>query len=146
VSTDAHFRSLERLYAAAPVSAWYGASIEVGDRRAVVTIPVKKEFMHAAMAVHGSVYFRALDDAAFFAVNSAVEDVLVLTASFTVYFLRPITEGVLRAEGRVMHSSARLFVAESTLTNDQGKVIGTGSGTFMKSTIPLQGTQGYADA
>jgi acyl-coenzyme A thioesterase PaaI-like protein len=35
---------------------------------------------HSIHAVHGSVYFKALDDAAFFAVNSLVEDVFVLTA------------------------------------------------------------------
>ncbi|WP_437906503.1 PaaI family thioesterase [Sorangium sp. So ce327] len=138
-----HYRRLERMFASAPVSQWQGASAEVSERRAVVTIPVKQEFFHAAQAVHGSLYFRALDDAAFFAVNSAVEDVFVLTVSFTIYFTRPITGGALRAEGRLTHSSSRLYIAESTLVNDEGKLLGQGSGTFMKSTIPLRDALGY---
>jgi uncharacterized protein (TIGR00369 family) len=144
MSTSDHYRRLERMYAAAPVTQWYGARIEVGEGKAVVTIPVKEEFFHAARAVHGSVYFRALDDAAFFAVSSAVDDVMVLTASFNVYFLRPVASGVLRAEGRVIHASSRLFVAESTLCGPDGKLLAQGSGSFMKSAIPLADTPGYA--
>lgn len=69
--TDAeHYRKLERLYAAAPISQWYGATIAIAEGQAEVRIATRAEFYHAAHAVHGSVYFRALDDAAFFAVNS----------------------------------------------------------------------------
>jgi hypothetical protein len=70
MSVEEHFRKLEHLYRVAPVTRWYGASIRIGDGEAEVSIPVRPEFYHAAHAVHGSVYFRALDDAAFFAANS----------------------------------------------------------------------------
>src|SRR6476469_9488096 len=96
-----HYRRLERVYGSAPISQWYGASIEIEEGRATVTIPVKTEFFHAAHAVHGSVYFRALDDAAYFAVSSRVRAVLVLTVSFTVHFARPVMDGELRAAGRL---------------------------------------------
>ena len=49
--TDAeHYRKLEHLYAAAPISRWYGVSITVGDGRAEVGLPVRPEFYHAARA------------------------------------------------------------------------------------------------
>ena len=57
-----HYRKLERLYAAAPVSQWYGATIAIAEGQAEVRIATRTEFYHAAHAVHGSVYFRALDD------------------------------------------------------------------------------------
>jgi acyl-coenzyme A thioesterase PaaI-like protein len=41
----------------------------------------------------GSVYFKMLDDAAFFAVNSIVEDVFVYTVSLNVQLLRPVASG-----------------------------------------------------
>src|SRR5215210_6262446 len=91
VTDTEHYRKLERLYAAAPVSQWYGAAIAIAQGQAEVRMAARPEFFHAAHAVHGSVYFRALDDAAFFAVNSRVHEVLVLTVSFTVYFARPVT-------------------------------------------------------
>jgi uncharacterized protein (TIGR00369 family) len=139
-----HHRKLEHLYASAPVTQWYGAAVTIGEGQAEVRFTVKPEFFHAAHAVHGSVYFRALDDAAFFAVNSRVADVFVLTVSFTVHLVRPVTSGEMRATGRVLHGGGRLFVAESTLFNDAGEVLGHGSGVFTRSSIALTPAVGYA--
>ena len=139
-----HHRKLERLYESAPVSRLYGAKITIGDGHAEVRYAVRPEFYHSAGAVHGSVYFRALDDAAFFAVNSRVPDVFVLTVSFTVHLTRPITSGEMRATGRIIHGGGRLFVAESTVVNDAGEVLGHGSGVFARSSIALEPSIGYA--
>ena len=80
---------------------------------------------------------KGLDDAAFFAVSSVVRDVFVLTASFTVYLTRPVTGGVLRAEGRVTSRSKNLYVAESVLYLEPDRQVARGSGTFMRSQLPL---------
>jgi uncharacterized protein (TIGR00369 family) len=138
-----HYRKLERMYAAAPVSQWYGTVISIADGEAEVRLPIRPDFHHAAHAVHGSVYFRVLDDAAFFAVNSRVGDVLVLTVSFTVHFARPIADGELRAVGRVLHGAGRLFLGESDLIDDRGQLLGHGSGVFTRSSIKLGTEIGY---
>lgn len=143
MTDDDHFRKLERLYAAAPITQWYGATIEIGDGRAEVRFPIKQEFHHAANAVHGSVYFKALDDSAFFAVASRVRDVMVLTVSFTVHFMRPVVSGVLRAEGRIVHAGGRLFVAEASLYDEAGDMLGHGSGVFSRSSFALDTLTGY---
>ena len=143
--TDAeHYRKLERLYAAAPISQWYGSTIAITDGQAQVRLATRPEFNHAAHAVHGSVYFRVLDDAAFFAVNSRIREMLVLTVSFTVHFARPVTSGELKAVGRVLHGSGRLFLAEADLLDSGGQFLGRGSGVFTRSAIPLDPTIGYA--
>jgi len=143
--TDAeHHRKLELLYTNAPVSQWYGTTIAIADGQAEVRLAIRPEFYHAAHAVHGSVYFRALDDAAFFAVNSRVRDVLVLTVSFTVHFTRPVTSGEVRAVGRLLHGSGRLFLAEADLFDSGGRLLGRGSGVFTRSAIPLDPSIGYA--
>jgi len=143
MTDDEHYRKLERMYAAAPVSRWYGAAIAIADGRAEVKITVRPEFHHAAHAVHGSVYFRALDDAAFFAANSRVQDVFVLTVSYTVHFVRPVVSGELRAVGRLLHASGRLFLAEAELLDAEGQLLGRGSGVFSRSSIPLEPAIGY---
>jgi uncharacterized protein (TIGR00369 family) len=141
--TADHYRKLERMYASAPVTQWYGATIRVDDGAAEVEIPIRQDFHHAAHAVHGSVYFRALDDAAFFAANSRVGDAFVLTVSFTVHFMRPVKEGVIRARGRVVHGGGRLFTAESQLYDQDGALLGQGSGVFTRSSIALDASVGY---
>jgi len=138
-----HFRRLERLYQSAPVTGWFGTTLSVTDGAAEVRLEVRPEFHHAAQAVHGSVYFRMLDDAAYFAANSRLPDALVLTVSFTVHFLRPVKEGALRAAGRVVHASGRLFLAESQLFDAADQLLGQGSGLFTRSSIALDATVGY---
>ena len=142
--TTEHFRKLERMFATAPINRFYKPELQISEGSAVLTIPVRPDFFHAAYAIHGSVYFKALDDAAFFAANSLVTDVFVLTVSFTVYLTRPVSDGVITARGTVAHRSRNLFVAESTLVNASGREVARGSGTFMRSQVALTPEIGYA--
>lgn len=143
MAKEEHYRKLERMYASGPVNEYFAPTLRVSPGRAEVTIPVRPDFFHAAGAVHGSVYFKALDDAAFFAVNSLVKDVFVLTVSFNVYLIRPISAGEMKATGRVVHRSRSLFLAEADLTDSKGREIGRGSGTFVRSSMPLSTDIGY---
>jgi uncharacterized protein (TIGR00369 family) len=141
---ETHFRRLERMYAQAGINQYFRPTLLVSEGRAEVVIPVRPDFFHAAHAVHGSVYFKALDDAAFFAVASLVEDVFVLTVSYTVYLTRPVSEGEIRATGRVVHRSRNLFLAEAELLDQAARQVGRGNGSFMRSTTPLSPEVGYA--
>ena len=138
-----HHRKLERMYLQAPINAFYSPQILISHGEAEITIPVKPDFFHAADAVHGSVYFKLLDDAAFFAVNSLIEDYFALTASFTTYLLRPISEGTMRATGKVVHAGSRLFLAEAVVVDGKGRQIARGSGNFVVSKIRLAAEMGY---
>ena len=106
-------------------------------------LPASSSEAGAAGAVHGSVLFKALDDAAFFACNSLVRDVIVLTVSFHVLFMRPVSSGELRSTGRVIQASDKLLLAESCVCDDQGREVARGTGCFGKSRIRLAGELGY---
>ena len=64
-----HFKSLENMYLMAPANKIYLPKILIKDSKSIISIDVKEDFFHTAGAVHGSVYFKLLDDSAFFAVN-----------------------------------------------------------------------------
>jgi uncharacterized protein (TIGR00369 family) len=104
---------------------------------------VREDFHHAAHAIHGAVYFKALDDATFFAVQSVVTDFFVVTSSFQLYFLRPVSRGHLLARGQVVSRSKRLYIAEGVLFDSRGKEVARGSGTFMPSSSELGPELGY---
>lgn len=131
------------MYHAAPTNEYFHPVLTVSDGAAQLEIPIRPEFFHAAAAVHGSVYFKALDDAAFFAVNSVVTDVFVLTVSFIIHLLRPVSEGLLRARGRLVHHSRQLFLADAELFDRDLRQIARGTGSFMRSSIPLSPAVGY---
>lgn len=137
-----HHRKLERMYLAAPVNELYLPTLAISEGLATVEFEVRDQFFHAAHALHGSVYFKALDDAAFFAVASMVRDRFVVTVSFTIYLTRPVTSGRLRAEGQVATQTTNLLVAESVLYNGDREVA-RGSGTFVPSKIELTAALGY---
>ncbi len=111
--------------------------------KATISLTISEKYFHALDAIHGSVYFKLLDDAAFFAVNSIVEDVFVLTTSFNINFLRPVNSGIITAVGKVISKSEYKFVAESTLYNEAGKVVAFGTGNFVKSNKRLTKDIGY---
>lgn len=139
-----HYRKLERMYLSAPINGFFRPTIEIEEGRAVITNPVREELFHAAGAVHGSAYFKVLDDAAWFAVNSLVTDVFVLTTMFTTYLTRPVTSGTLRSVGEVANVGRTQWLAESVVFDADGREVGRGSGTFVKSRSPLTPEIGYA--
>ena len=138
-----HCRKLERMYASAPCNEYYAPILTVSNGRAELVIAIREDFFHSAGSTHGSVYFKALDDAAFFAVNSLVEDVLVLTVNFNVYLTRPVSQGKIKATGKVVHASGNVFIAESLLFDIEGREIARGSGSFVRSKIKLSSDIGY---
>ncbi len=138
-----HYRKLERMYMTAPVNVYFRPAMRVSEGAAEVSIEAREDFYHAARAVHGVVYFKLLDDAAFFAANSLVEEVFVLTVSLSTYLTRPVTEGTMRAVGRVVHTSRRLIIADAELLDGEGRQLARGTGTFMRSTIALTPEIGY---
>ena len=143
MTNEEHYRKLERMYASAPLNEYYKPTMHISDGRAEVAIAVRRELFHAANAVHGALYFKCLDDACFFAVNSLVDDVFVLTVSFNLYLTRPISAGEMRATGRVVYRSRKVFIAEGELVDQDGQEIGRGSGTFMRSGTRLSPDIGY---
>ncbi len=141
---SAHLRALEALYATAPVNRHFQSTIEISEPGLCqIRFEVGAELFHAAGAVHGSAYFKMLDDAAFYAANSLVPDRFLLTTAFNLFFTRPLMAGPVIAEGRWVSGRKRVFVAEARLIDADGEEVARGTGTFMRSAIPLNSLTGY---
>jgi uncharacterized protein (TIGR00369 family) len=140
----AHFRALEALYTAAPINRLFDSVLEIPERGiARIRFHVDERYFHAGGAAHGTSYFKMLDDAAFYAANSLVTDRFLLTTAFNLLLTKPLNAGPVTAEGRWISGSRRVFVAEARLIDAQGEEAARGTGTFMKSRIPLATLPGY---
>jgi len=142
MSEEGHFRKLEHMYYSAPINQIYKPKLVIAKGEATVTMEVKREYFHALEAVHGAIYFKMLDDAAFFAANSLMLESFALTTDFNLRFLKPITQGILVSKGKLVLAANTLFVAEARLFND-GKEVAFGSGSFFKSRHQLKPEYGY---
>ena len=141
---EEHFRKLERMYLSAPINKLYQPKISISHGQAKVTMEAEERFFHAAKGLHGAVYFKMLDDAAYFAANSLVTDIFLLTTGFELHLVRQVTGGIITAEGRSLVSSNNLILAEARLYDQKGKEVAFGTGTFMKSRQTLSEEIGYA--
>ena len=138
-----HHRKLENTYANAPINRYFEPRLKIEEGRAELRMTIRPDWHHAAGAVHGSVYFKALDDAAFFAANSVVEGHFILTASFHIDLMRPVVAGELIAVGRLVEQSRRRLIADATLEDDNGRLLARGTGSFMPSSFELTPEIGY---
>ena len=141
----AHFRALESLYAAAPINHLFESRLQIAwPGVARIHFDVDERYFHAAGAAHGTSYFKLLDDAAFYAINSLVTDRFMLTTQFNLLFTRPLSAGPVVAEGRWISGKRRVFVGDARLIDAEGEEAARGTGTFMRSRIALATLPGYS--
>ena len=144
---DVHYRALEALYASAPVNGLFESRLEiVSEGHSRIRFQVDERFHHAAAAAHGTIYFKMLDDAAFYAANSLVTDRFLLTTAFNLHFTKPIRSGEVVAEGRWISGRRRVLIAEARILDSEGEECARGTGTFLRSHIALSGLDGYRSA
>jgi uncharacterized protein (TIGR00369 family) len=141
---EAHLRALESLYNSAPINTLFQSRIVLAEAgRSEIRFVVERDSFHAAGAAHGTLYFKMLDDAAFYAANGLVSDRFLLTTAFNLHFTKPMRGGEARAEGRWISGKRRVFVAEARIVDSEGEECARGTGTFMRSHIQLSGLDGY---
>lgn len=141
---EAHLRALESLYDSAPINRLFESRMELPEAgRSLIQFTVDTRSFHAAGAAHGTLYFKMLDDAAFYAANGVVSDRFLLTTAFNLHFTKPMKDGSARAEGRWISGRRRVFVAEARIVDSSGEECARGTGTFLRSHIALSGLAGY---
>ncbi len=144
---DAHLRALASLYASAPINSLFESRLSLPEAgRSEIEFTVAQSSHHAAGAAHGTLYFKMLDDAAFYAANTMVSDRFLLTTAFNLHFTKPMKGGPARAEGRWISGRRRVFVAEARIVDSTGEECARGTGTFLRSHIALSALGGYRSA
>ena len=139
-----HYRKLERMYHAAPCNDDLDVTLSItGEGEAEIRLGVGERYHHAGGGVHGTYYFKALDDATFFDANSIVEDVFVLTTDCHLQLTRPVSEGDVRAEATVVNEHPKQLIADGVLYDEDGRQLARGTGTFARSGVDLTPEIGY---
>lgn len=139
MSKTDHYDFLIKLFHSAPINRtiFAGSEMSLSDGEATYELTVKEEFFHGGEAMHGAIYFKLLDDAAYFACATHVDDYFLVTKSYQIEFVRPVMGGKLIAKGKVLKIDEEGFLASSEILNEDGKVVGKGEGIFVKSRKPM---------
>lgn len=131
------------MYDRAVVNRLYEPRLKASDGEVEITMPVQEKFFHSAGAIHGSVYFKILDDAACFAAWTREKEFFIVTAAFTTYITRPVMEGKLRAVGRVTSETKTQFIVESTAFDRADRIVAQGNGIMMRGRAKLADLDHY---
>lgn len=136
---EAHFRRLENLYLCGAINRdiFPGVQISVKENTSRIWHEPDHRFCHAAGTLHGTVYFKLLDDSAFFAASSAEPEFFLYTVTFQIQLIRPLKPGIIEAIGSIIKSGKQLIIAESKLYDERKRLAAIGSGSFMRSNILL---------
>lgn len=147
-----HLEALGEMYAKAPISGRINQhKIEFKNIHdspypsGVICMEAREELNHPGGTMHGSAYFKLLDDAAWFTAQGIEADYFIYTTSFTTYINRPVVAGTkLVASGKIVNATKSLIIAESKIVEETtGKLVASGSGTFMKSNVRLDTVSEY---
>lgn len=143
---NAHYRRLEHMFLCAPINQLFnGVHMELAPGSCVIRWQVTGNFFHAGKSLHGAIYTKFLDDAAYFSAATLNDRHFIVTKSLHVRFLRPVAEGLLTATGKSetgadgsLRTTAVLHVSETIL-------VATAEARFTNSKLLLADVDDYAN-
>ncbi len=140
-----HFEKLIHMYASARINEIHFSSSTMNFNADQVEIRFTPDAtLHHSMGfVHGSVAFKLLDDAAFFASQAKEQEFALVTTGFNIHFLRIVSDTPLLAIGKLKQKSKNLWISESRLLDNKNRELAFGTGSFMKSNVLLSTIPAY---
>jgi uncharacterized protein (TIGR00369 family) len=122
----------------APIAKTFGMKLSFSKSnnenvvQARIDLPYNKNLDHALGGIHGGIYCTMLDNAAWF--TSAVHSSLstwVATSDLSIRLLEAVSKKDLYSIGKIIKVGKIQIIAGSDLYNENGKLIGTGIGSFI---------------
>jgi uncharacterized protein (TIGR00369 family) len=101
---------------------------------AVLSMSVRPELTRMEGILHGGALASLMDSASAFAVLTMLEPgAQTVTVDLTLHFMRPVSEGLVEARGRVLRAGRRVFTVSIEATDDSGKGVATALTTYLKT-------------
>jgi uncharacterized protein (TIGR00369 family) len=132
--SEEHRRIAHAVFDSIPFSKLLGMELaEIAPGRATVKMAMREELKQPSHLLHGGATASLIDTATAFAVASTFsKGENAATVDLTVHFLRPVTEGSVRCDAKVLRAGKRLITVSAEVFNDDEKLIATALTTYSK--------------
>jgi acyl-CoA thioesterase len=132
--SEEHLRMAREVFESIPFVKLLGMELsEIAPGRATVRLSMRGELKQHRHLMHGGVTASLVDTATAFAVASTlVKGENAATVDLTIHYLRPVTEGSVRCEAKVLRAGKRLLTVSAEVISDQEKLVATALTTYSK--------------
>ena len=111
--------------------------LEAKEGVARLKMPYRHELTNPAGNLHGGAIATVADSAMAVAIGSILgSPARHFTVKLEMRYKAAVTDGVIIAEAKVSQRKQRLFLGEAVVTNGDGQIIATATGTFMVRDYP----------
>jgi len=106
-------------------------TVSLADGVCVIELELDERHMSVARRAHGGVLFAMLDTVMGRAILSKLPAGRgCATIEASIHYFRPVRDGRIRAEGRLVRLTRRTAYAEGTLSDADGSLLARSAGTF----------------
>lgn len=132
--TEAQREGIEKALETVPFARLLGIHLEsVEPGHAVLSMNVRDELKQNHGVVHGGAIASLIDSATAFAIIPLLaENERTTTVDLTIHYLRPLTQGTVRASARVLRAGRRVITVSAELFDEQGKLAATALSSYLR--------------
>jgi uncharacterized protein (TIGR00369 family) len=132
--TAAQLKRIQKAMSTVPFARLLGIELEeITSGTATLGVDVQKELTQNHGVVHGGAIASLIDTATAFAIISLLAPrEKVTTVDLTISYIRPVTEGRVRATAKVLRAGRRLFVVSADVFDKEGTLVSTALSTYIK--------------
>jgi len=132
--SPAQLRRIQKAIATVPFAHLLGIEVEeVASGTATLSLEIRNELKQNHGVVHGGAVASLIDTATAFAIITQLKpEERVSTVDLTISYLRPLSEGHVKAVARVLRAGRRLFVVSAEVFGDDEKLAATALSTYLK--------------
>ena len=132
--SDEHRRIAREVFDSIPFAQLLGMKLgEIAPGRAVVSMAMRHELKQPSHLMHGGATASLVDTATAFAVASVLsKGENTATVDLTIHYLRPVTEGTVRCEAKILRAGKRLITVAAEVFNEKEQLVATALTTYAK--------------
>lgn len=106
--------------------------IDLHEGKAAVKLQMQNKHRQPYGVLHGGATASLIDTATAFAIISMLGEEKATTVDLTVHYLRPVSEGSITCEAKVVRAGKRLITVSADVHDENGKQVATALSTYTK--------------
>src|SRR5687767_11664836 len=132
--TAAQLQRIRKAIDSVPFAKLLGIELDdISNGTATLGLNISEQLTQNHGVVHGGAIASLIDTATAFAIIPLLApQERVTTVDLTISYLRPLTEGRIRATAKVVRAGRRLFVVSAEVFDKDGKLATTALSTYIK--------------